>query len=199
MAAGEKPRLVVGITGASGVLYGLRALDACREMGVESHLVFSRAAALTLSQETELSMADVNAKADVTYKVGDVGAAIASGSFRTLGMIVAPCSVRTMSEIATGVTSSLLTRAADVTLKERRPLVLMVRETPFHLGHLRTMTKLAEMGAVVAPPLPAFYAKPASLEEMVDQSVGRSLDLFGLSWRPVRRWGEDLAPIGGEA
>jgi 4-hydroxy-3-polyprenylbenzoate decarboxylase len=199
MAAGEKTRLVVGITGASGVLYGLRALDACREMGVESHLVFSRAAALTLSQETELSMADVNAKADVTYKVGDVGAAIASGSFRTLGMIVAPCSVRTMSEIATGVTASLLTRAADVTLKERRPLVLMVRETPFHLGHLRTMTKLAEMGAVVAPPLPAFYAKPASLEEMVDQSVGRSLDLFGLSWRPVRRWGEDLAPIGGEA
>jgi len=198
MARADKPRLIVGITGASGVVYGLRTLDACREMGVESHLVFSRAAALTLSQETELSMADVNARADVTYKVGDVGAAIASGSFRTLGMIVAPCSVRTMSEIATGVTSSLLTRAADVTLKERRPLVLMIRETPFHLGHLRTMTQLAEMGAVIAPPLPAFYAKPASLAEMVDQSVGRSLDLFGLSWRPVRRWGEDLAPIGGE-
>jgi len=199
MTAAEKSRLVVGITGASGVVYGLRVLDACRELGVESHLVFSRAAALTLSQETELSMADVNAKADVTYKVGDVGAAIASGSFRTLGMIVAPCSVRTMSEIATGVTASLLTRAADVTLKERRALVLMIRETPFHLGHLRTMTQLAEMGAVIAPPLPAFYAKPASLAEMVDQSVGRSLDLFGLSWRPVRRWGEDLAPIGGEA
>lgn len=199
MAAAEKSRLVVGITGASGVVYGLRVLDACRELGVESHLVFSRAAALTLSQETELSMADVNAKADVSYKVGDVGAAIASGSFRTLGMIVAPCSVKTMSEIATGVTASLLTRAADVTLKERRPLVLMIRETPFHLGHLRTMTQLAEMGAVIAPPLPAFYAKPASLAEMVDQSVGRSLDLFGLSWRPVRRWGEDLAPIGGEA
>ena len=199
MAAAEKSRLVVGITGASGVVYGLRVLDACRELGVESHLVFSRAAALTLSQETELSMADVNAKADVTYKVGDVGAAIASGSFRTLGMIVAPCSVKTMSEIATGVTASLLTRAADVTLKERRPLVLMIRETPFHLGHLRTMTQLAEMGAVIAPPLPAFYTKPASLAEMVDQSVGRSLDLFGLSWRPVRRWGEDLAPIGGEA
>jgi 4-hydroxy-3-polyprenylbenzoate decarboxylase len=199
MTAAEKSRLIVGITGASGVVYGLRVLDACRELGVESHLVFSRAAALTLSQETELSMADVNAKADVTYKVGDVGAAIASGSFRTLGMIVAPCSVKTMSEIATGVTTSLLTRAADVTLKERRPLVLMIRETPFHLGHLRTMTQLAEMGAVIAPPLPAFYAKPASLAEMVDQSVGRSLDLFGLSWRPVRRWGEDLAPIGGEA
>lgn len=199
MAAGDKPRLVVGITGASGVVYGLRTLDACREMGVESHLVFSRAAALTLSQETELSMANVNARADVVYKVGDVGAAIASGSFRTLGMIVSPCSVRSMSEIATGVTSSLLTRAADVTLKERRPLVLMVRETPFHLGHLRTMTKLAEMGAVIAPPLPAFYAKPATLEEMVDQSVGRSLDLFGLSWRPVKRWGEDLAVVGGDA
>jgi 4-hydroxy-3-polyprenylbenzoate decarboxylase len=199
MAAGDKPRLIVGITGASGVIYGLRTLDACREMGVESHLVFSRAAALTLSQETELSMADVNARADVVHKVGDVGAAIASGSFRTLGMIVAPCSVRSMSEIATGVTASLLTRAADVTLKERRPLVLLVRETPFHLGHLRTMTKLAEMGAVIAPPLPAFYAKPATLEEMVDQSVGRSLDLFGLSWRPVKRWGEDLAVVGGDA
>lgn len=199
MAAGEKSRLIVGITGASGVVYGLRALDACREMEVESHLVFSRAAALTLAQETDLSMSDVNARADVVYKVGDVGAAIASGSFRTLGMIVAPCSVRSMSEIATGVTSSLLTRAADVTLKERRPLVLLVRETPFHLGHLRTMTKLAEMGAVVAPPLPAFYAKPATLEEMVDQSVGRSLDLFGLSWRPVKRWGEDLAVVGGDA
>ena len=199
MPAGDKPRLVVGITGASGVVYGLRTLDACREMGVESHLVFSRAAALTLSQETELSMADVNARADVVYKVGDVGAAIASGSFRTLGMVVAPCSVRSMSEIATGVTASLLTRAADVTLKERRPLVLLVRETPFHLGHLRTMTRLAEMGAVIAPPLPAFYAKPATLEEMVDQSVGRSLDLFGLSWRPVKRWGEDLAVVGGDA
>jgi 4-hydroxy-3-polyprenylbenzoate decarboxylase len=197
--AGDKARLIVGISGASGVTYGLRALDACRELGVESHLVFSRAAALTLSQETELSMAEVNAKADVVHKVGDVGASIASGSFRTLGMIVAPCSVRTMSEIATGVTSSLLTRAADVVLKERRPLVLMVRETPLHLGHLRTMTKLAEMGAVIAPPLPAFYARPASLEEMVDQSVGRALDLFGLSWKPVKRWGEDLAAIGDEA
>ncbi len=120
----------------------------------------------------------------MVHKVGDVGASIASGSFPTLGMIIAPCSVRTMSEIATGVTSSLLTRAADVTLKERRPLVLMVRETPLHLGHLRTMVRLAEMGAVIAPPLPAFYARPASLEEMVDQSVGRALDLFGLAWTP---------------
>jgi 4-hydroxy-3-polyprenylbenzoate decarboxylase len=193
----EQARLVVGVSGASGIVYGLRALDACRELGIESHLVMSRAAALTLSQETELSAAEVNAKASIVHKVADIGASIASGSFRTLGMIVAPCSVRTMSEIASGVTSSLLTRAADVTLKERRPLVLMVRETPLHLGHLRTLVKLAEMGAVIAPPLPAFYAKPATIEEMVDQSVGRALDLFGLSWTPVKRWGQDVGPLGG--
>ena len=188
-----RPRLVVGIAGASGVAYGRRALAACKDLGVESHLVMSRAAALTLAQETELSLAEVQAMADVAYRPGDVGAAIASGSFPTLGMLIAPCSVRTMSEVATGVTSSLMTRAADVTLKERRPLVLMVRETPLHLGHLRTMVKLAEMGAVIAPPLPAFYAKPLSLDEMVDQSVGRSLDLFGLSWSRVKRWGQDVA------
>lgn len=194
----DRQRLAVGITGASGVVYGLRTLDALRELGVESHLVLSKSAALTLAQEAGLSIAEVNAKADVVHRAADVGASIASGSFRTLGMIVAPCSVRTMSEIATGVTSSLLTRAADVTLKERRTLVLMIRETPLHLGHLRTMTKLAEMGAVIAPPLPAFYAKPASIAEMVDQSVGRALDLFDLSWRPVKRWGEDLETITGK-
>jgi 4-hydroxy-3-polyprenylbenzoate decarboxylase len=199
MSNSERPRLVVGISGASGVLYGLRALDACRDLGVESHLIMSRAAALTLAQETELSVSDVQARADVTHKVGDVGAAVASGSFPTLGMIVAPCSVRTMSEIATGVTSSLLTRAADVVLKERRPLVLMIRETPLHLGHLRTLVRLAEMGAVIAPPLPAFYAKPATIEEMVDQSVGRAFDLFGLSWKPVKRWGRDVGPLKSEA
>jgi 4-hydroxy-3-polyprenylbenzoate decarboxylase len=194
----EAERLVVGVSGASGIVYGLRVLDACRDLGVESHLVLSRSAALTLADETKLSVADVSARASVAHKASDVGAAIASGSFRTLGMIVAPCSVRSMSEIATGVTSTLLTRAADVTLKERRPLVLMVRETPLHLGHLRTMVKLAEMGAVIAPPLPAFYARPRSIEEMVDQSVGRALDLFGLSWKPVKRWGEDVGPIQGE-
>ena len=181
-------RLVVGISGASGVVYGARVLDALRELGVESHLVVTRAALLTLSQETDLSPDDLTAKADVVHRLNDVGATISSGSFRTLGMIVAPCSVRTMSEIATGVTSTLLTRAADVVLKERRPLVLMVRETPLHLGHLRTMTALAEMGATIAPPLPAFYARPASINEMVDQSVGRALDLFGLDWSAVRRW-----------
>ena len=199
MAGSERPRLVVGLSGASGVVYGLRVLDACRELGVESHLVVSRSAALTIAQETDLSLADVQSRADVVHKAADVGASIASGSFPTLGMIVAPCSVRTMSEIATGVTSSLLSRAADVTLKERRSLVLMVRETPLHLGHLRTMVRLAEMGAVIAPPMPAFYARPATLEEMIDQSVGRALDLFGLSWRPVKRWGEDVGPLTGDA
>jgi 4-hydroxy-3-polyprenylbenzoate decarboxylase len=195
----EPQRLVVGVSGASGVIYGLRVLDACRELGVETHLVLSKAAALTIAQETKLSLAEVQGRAEVSHKPGDIGASIASGSFPTLGMIVAPCSVRTMSEIATGVTSSLLTRAADVTLKERRPLVLMVRETPLHLGHLRTMVRLAEMGAVIAPPLPAFYANPQSLDEMVDQSVGRTLDLFGLNWRGVKRWGQDVGPVSGDA
>jgi 4-hydroxy-3-polyprenylbenzoate decarboxylase len=181
-------RLIVGISGASGVIYGVRMLDALRELGVESHLVVTRAALLTLSQETDLSADDLMGRADVTHRLNDVGATIASGSFRTMGMVIAPCSVRTMSEIATGVTSTLLTRAADVVLKERRPLVLMVRETPLHLGHLRTMTALAEMGAVIAPPLPAFYTRPSSIDQIVDQSVGRALDLFGLDWSAVRRW-----------
>lgn len=181
-------RIVIGISGASGVTYGVRVLDALRELGVESHLVVTRAALLTLSQETDLTPDDLMDRADVVHKLADVGATIASGSFRTLGMIVAPCSVRTMSEIATGVTSTLLTRAADVVLKERRPLVLMVRETPLHLGHLRTMTALTDMGAIIAPPLPAFYARPKSIEDIVDQSVGRALDLFGLDWSAVRRW-----------
>lgn len=194
----EKRRLIVGVTGASGAIYGVRVLKACADLGVESHLVVSRAAALTLKQEAGLALSDLVARASVVHRLTDIGASIASGSFPTLGMIVAPCSVRTMSEIATGVTSSLLTRAADVTLKERRPLVLLVRETPFHLGHLRTMVRLAEMGAIIAPPLPAFYAKPTSIEAMVDQSVGRALDLFGLSWEQVRRWGEDLEPITGD-
>ena len=184
----NQPRLVVGISGASGIVYGVRVLEACRELGVETHLVVSRAAMLTLAQETSLTIADLTAKANVTYRVSDVGAMIASGSARTIGMIIVPCSVRTMSEIATGVTSSLLTRAADVTLKERRPLVLMVRETPLHLGHLRTMVQLAEMGATLAPPLPAFYANPKGITDIVDQSVGRCLDLFGLSWAAVKRW-----------
>jgi 4-hydroxy-3-polyprenylbenzoate decarboxylase len=194
----ETARLIVGVTGASGVAYGVRALDALAELGVETHLVISRSAALTLKEEAGLTPADLATRASAYHRVADLGAAIASGSFRTLGMIVAPCSIRTMSEIATGVTSTLLTRAADVTLKERRPLVLMVRETPFHLGHLRTMVRLAEMGATIAPPLPALYARPQSVEDLIDQSVGRALDLFGLDWRPVRRWGRDVGPISGD-
>lgn len=191
----DRQRLIVGISGASGAALGVRLLDACRELEVESHLIVSKAAALTLSQEEGLSVAAVNAKAGVVHKLSDVGASIASGSYRTLGMVIAPCSVRTMSEIATGVTSSLLTRAADVTLKERRPLVLMVRETPLHLGHLRTLVKLSEMGAIIAPPLPAFYAKPQGIEDIIDQAVGRSLDLFGLSWSRTSRWGQDIGPL----
>jgi 4-hydroxy-3-polyprenylbenzoate decarboxylase len=194
MSADTAP-LVVGISGASGAMLGVRVLDACRDLGVAAHLVISRAAVLTIADETSLDLAAVAAKAAVSYRPADVGAAIASGSLPTRGMIVAPCSVRTMSEIATGVTSSLMTRAADVTLKERRMLVLMVRETPLHLGHLRTMTQLAEMGAVIAPPVPAFYAAPQSLADVVDQAVGRALDLFGLAWKPVRRWGQDVGPI----
>jgi 4-hydroxy-3-polyprenylbenzoate decarboxylase len=199
MSSSDRPRLVVGISGASGAVLGLRALDACRELGVESHLVVSRAGQMTLAHETGVTAAELSARADVRYAPSQVGASIASGSYKTLGMLVAPCSVRTMSEIATGVTSSLLSRAADVTLKERRPLVLMVRETPLHLGHLRTLVALAEMGAVIAPPLPAFYAQPASLDDIVDQAVGRALDVFGLSWARVKRWGADLAALGGEA
>ena len=192
------PRLVVGVSGASGAMLGVRVLEACSELGVETHFVASRTAALTLAQETGLTLADLAEKASVAYRPGDVGAAIASGSYPALGMIVAPCSVRTMSEIASGVTSSLMTRAADVALKERRRLVLMVRETPFHLGHLRTMTALTEMGAMIAPPIPAFYAKPASVADIIDQCVGRALDLFGLHWRAVRRWGEDVSAIEEE-
>lgn len=184
------PRLVVGISGASGVIYGIRMLQTLRRIGVESHLVVSRSAEVTLAHETSMKVAELRALADVSYSAADIGAAISSGSFRTLGMVVAPCSVRTMSEIASGVTSTLLTRAADVALKDRRRLVLMVRETPLHLGHLRTMTALAEMGAVIAPPVPAFYARPEGIDDLVDHSVGRVLDLFGLDAGNLRRWGE---------
>ena len=181
-------RIVVGISGASGVIYGVRTLEALRDAGVETHLVMSRSAEITLAHETTFKVAEVRALASCWYQQADIGAGISSGSFRTMGMIVAPCSVRSMSEIATGVTSGLLTRAADVTLKERRRLVLMVRETPLHLGHLRTMTQLCEMGAIIAPPLPGFYARPTSLEDMIEHSVGRVLDLFGIDSGLTRRW-----------
>ncbi|HUC63710.1 MAG TPA: UbiX family flavin prenyltransferase [Alphaproteobacteria bacterium] len=185
-------RLIIGISGASGIIYGIRALEMLKGSGIETHLVMSRSAGVTLGLETSLKVKDVHALADTVYKIGDIGAAISSGSFRTLGMLVAPCSIRSLSEIATGVTSTLLTRAADVVLKERRRLVLMVREAPLHLGHLRSMVAATEMGAVVVPPVPAFYTKPDSVDAIVTQSVGRALDLFGLDVGAVKRWGESL-------
>jgi 4-hydroxy-3-polyprenylbenzoate decarboxylase len=185
----SRPRLIIGISGASGVAYGARLLTLLKDLPVETHLVVSRAAEMTLALETDLKPADLRARADVVHAIGDVAAPISSGSFPTLGMIIAPCSIRSMSEIATGVTTTLLTRAADVVLKERRRLVLAVRETPLHTGHLRTMTALSEMGAVIAPPVPALYAKPRTIEEMIDHSLGRLLDLFGLDSGTVRRWG----------
>jgi 4-hydroxy-3-polyprenylbenzoate decarboxylase len=187
-AAGPRDRLVVGISGASGVAYGIRLLDALRDLGIESHLVISKAAQLTIGLETGRTAKSVSSKADFNYAPGDVAAAVASGSFAAKGMIVAPCSVRSMSEIATGVTTTLLTRAADVALKERRTLVLAVRETPLHLGHLRTMAALTEMGATILPPVPAFYAAPHSLEDLVDHFVGRMLDCFGYNWPKAKRW-----------
>lgn len=183
-------RLVIGISGASGIIYGLRALQVLRSLDVETHLVMTKSATVTLGHETELSLADVHAMANGVYAPDDIGAAIASGSFRTMGMLVAPCSIRSLSEIATGVTAGLLSRAADVTLKDRRRLVLMVRETPLHLGHLRAMTQATEAGAIIMPPVPAFYAKPESLDDMVTQTVARALDLFGIDNDLVRRWGE---------
>ena len=183
-------RLIVGISGASGVAYGVRLLEALKPLDVETHLVLSQSAEVTLAYETDYKVADVQALADVAYSVRDIGAAIASGSFPSAGMIVAPCSIRSMSEIATGVTSNLLTRSADVTLKERRRLVLLVRETPLHTGHLRTILTLSEIGAVIMPPVPAFYALPETVEDIVDHTVGRALDLFDIDSDLVRRWGE---------
>jgi len=183
-----KKRLIIGISGASGAVYGVRALELLREANVETHLVMSSAAALTLHHEMKLRPADVADKASVVHKIGDVGASISSGSFRTAGMLIAPCSIRTLSEISSGVTSTLLTRAADVVLKERRRLVLMLRETPLHKGHLRAMTEATDAGAIIMPPVPAFYALPETIEEMIDHSVGRALDLFDIDIGTVNRW-----------
>lgn len=180
--------LIVGISGSSGVIYGVRLLRALQETEVTSHLVMSKPAEMTLAHETDLKAADIRAMADKIYPFGDVGAALASGSFLTMGMVIAPCSMKTLAEIATGMSTSLLSRAADVTLKERRRLVLMARETPLHQVHLKNMLTVTEMGGIIAPPVPAFYTKPGSLEEMVDQSVGRVLDLFGIDHALSKRW-----------
>src|SRR5262245_26181504 len=184
----DPSRLIVGISGASGVIYGVRLLQALRDLPVETHLVRTRTAEVTLAHETKMKVADVRRLADVAYPNDDLAAAISSGSYRTIGMIVAPCSMRSLSEIAHGITSNLLTRAADVVLKERRKLVLVARETPLHVIHLRNMTTLAEMGAVIAPPVPAFYNRPKTLDDIVDHTVGRLLDLFDFDTGKVKRW-----------
>lgn len=188
----DKPRLIVGISGASGVIYGIRMLEALNKLPVESHLVMSKSAEMTIAYETDMKSADVKALADVVYPISDIGAAISSGSFRTMGMVVAPCTIRSLSEIASGVTSSLLSRAADVVLKERRRLVLMLRETPLHAGHIQSMLRATEMGAIIAPPVPAFYTRPQTLDDVVNQTVGRVLDLFEIDSGLPQRWGEDV-------
>jgi 4-hydroxy-3-polyprenylbenzoate decarboxylase len=186
-------RLIVGITGASGVRMGVRLLEVLCPLPVETHLVLSRAASMTLTYETQQSPGDVRDLADVVHAPSHLGASIASGSFRSMGMLVVPCSVRTLSEIAYGQTSSLLTRAADVVLKERRRLVLSVRESPLHVGHLQAMLRVSEMGGIIAPPVPSYYIRPTSIEEIIDHSIGRLLDLFDIEHGLVRRWGEDVS------
>lgn len=186
--ADPKQRLIVGISGASGVIYGVRLLEALQTMPVETHLVMTRTAEVTLAHETDLKVAAVRKLADAAYKIDDLAAAISSGSFRTMGMVVVPCSMRSVGEIAHGLSSNLLTRAADVILKERRRLVLVARETPLTTIHLRNMLTLSEMGAIVAPPVPAFYNRPRSLDDVVNHTVGRVLDLFGLDTGKVKRW-----------
>ncbi|MBB3063759.1 UbiX family flavin prenyltransferase [Limibacillus halophilus] len=188
--------MIVAISGASGAIYGVRALEMLRGTDIEAHLVVTRSAQITLAQELHMKAADLHQLADVIHKADDIAASISSGSFITLGMLVAPCSIRSLSEIASGVTSGLLSRAADVVLKERRRLVLMVRETPLHLGHLRSMTQVTEMGAIIMPPLPAFYTKPKSIDDIVNHSVGRALDLFGIDVGTLQRWGETIGLRG---
>jgi 4-hydroxy-3-polyprenylbenzoate decarboxylase len=188
-ASAEQPRrLVIGISGASGAIYGVRMLEILKGSDIETHLVMSRSAEMTLAYETDYKARDVKKLASVTHPIGDIGASISSGSFPTMGMVIAPCSIKTMSEIACGVTSTLLSRAADVVLKEKRRLVLAVRETPLHGGHLRTMTALFDMGAIIAPVVPAFYNKPQTIDDIVNHTVGRLLDLFGIDTGMVKRW-----------
>jgi 4-hydroxy-3-polyprenylbenzoate decarboxylase len=188
MTTKHKPRLIVGISGASGVIYGVRILELLRDKDIETHLVMSKSAEMTLAYETDLKPKDVKALASFSHPVADIGATISSGSFHTMGMVIAPCSIKTMSEIATGVTSTLLSRAADVVLKEKRRLVLALRETPLHGGHLRTMTTLADIGAVVAPIVPAFYTRPKTVDDIINHTCGRLLDLFDIATKTVKRW-----------
>ena len=188
MSSSTPKRLIVGISGASGIIYGIRMLQVLRAAGVETHLVVSKAADLTLGYESDMRPKELRELADVVHASADIGASISSGSFKTLGMVILPCSIRTMSEISSGVTGSLMSRAADVVLKERRRLVLGVRETPLHTGHLRTMLNLSEMGAIIAPVVPAFYNRPKTLDDIIDHTVGRILDLFDIDAGIVKRW-----------
>ena len=186
-----KQRLVVGISGASGVILGIRALEILHQIDkIETHLVITAAARLTISQETDWALKDIHALADTVYKENDISASIASGSFNTMGMIVLPCSIKTLSAIANSYADNLLVRAADVTLKEGRPLILGVRETPLHRGHLRLMNQAAEAGAVIFPPMPAFYTRPKTIDEMVDNLVGRVLARIGIENEQYLRWKE---------
>jgi 4-hydroxy-3-polyprenylbenzoate decarboxylase len=182
------PPIIIGISGASGIIYGIRLLQELRKLAIQTHLVVSKAGQLTRAYETNISLAELKALADVYHPYTDIGACIASGSFKTLGMIVAPCSMNTLAEIAHGTSSNLLSRAADVVLKERRRLVLLPRETPLHLGHLNNMVLVTQMGGIICPPVPAFYNKPQSLEDVIDDTVGRVLDLFDLDSGLVKRW-----------
>lgn len=184
-------KIIVGISGATGIQYGIRALELLKQEGYETHLIVSKPAEMVRSYETNITHEQLLSLAHEIHPIQDIGSVLASGSFKTSGMLIAPCSVKTMSEIATGVTSTLMSRAADVVLKERRKLVLMLRETPLHLGHLRTMTAITEMGAIVMPPVPALYLNPASVDEMITHSVARALDLFGMHI-DVKRWDNDF-------
>ena len=184
----SNPRLVVGISGASGVILGIRLLEVLRPMEIETHLVLSPAARITIAQETDWKVSDVVALADQVHKHDDIGATIASGSFQTHGMVVVPCSIKTLSAIANSFAGDLISRAADVTLKEGRPLALVVREAPLHKGHIRLLSLAAESGAIIFPPVPAFYTRPRTLNDMVDDTLARVLDLLGVSHRLGRRW-----------
>ncbi len=186
--AGQRPRLVVGVCGATGAVYAVRLLERCRALGCETHLVATPSGALNVHHELGLDRKALERLADVAYNPADVGAVIASGSFATQAMVVAPCSMKTLAAVAHGLSDNLLTRAADVTLKERRRLVLMVRETPFNLAHLRNMTAVTEMGGIVFPPLPAFYFKPKSIDELVNDTVERVLALIGIEAAAPRAW-----------
>lgn len=181
-------RLIIGITGASGAIYGIRALQLLADLPIETHLILSPAAKATIAQETTWKVSDVVALAKVTHDHRDVGASIASGSFATLGMLIAPCSIKTLSAVANCYTGDLMSRAADVCLKEGRPVLLMLRETPLHLGHIRLMAQAAESGAIIFPPVPAFYSKPQTIDDVVDGTVGRALARLGIDNEAYARW-----------